>query len=362
MTEVRTRSRIGGLDAARGVAVIAMIYVHLVPADGGVGISKVFTTLVTLFEGKFAALFFVVAGVASALQVKRQVDTKTLCKQLFRRYGLLAIVGVVMHRLVWSTEVLLALALIIPITSLVARRGSASLLVTIFAMVISIPFISLQLSSWFEADWLNSGSHAGDGFNCIATLRMLTINGSYPVVPWLALSCTGAYLYSFDLNDKLTRFRTLCCAALAVAIGCGAVMCAERVALPLNLARLLQCTWTPTSLPFLLINGGIATIMLVSLWHLTMERWPARMLAQCGKASLTHYMLHILVIALLLRHYYPDESWGANVGILAYVIYIVTGLWLTSIWFRRFNEGPLEILWRWASGPKRKSVPKGSSG
>lgn len=362
MTEVRTRGRIGGLDAARGVAVIAMIYVHLVPADGGVGASKVFTSLVALFEGKFAALFFVVAGVAAALQVKRQVKIHTLCKQLFRRYGLLAIVGVVMHRLVWSTEVLVALALIIPITSVIARRGTASLLVTIFVMVIAIPFISFQLSSWFETDWLNSGSHAGDGFNDISTLRMLTINGSYPVIPWLALSCTGAYLYSFDLNDKLTRFRTLCCAALAVVVGCSSVMCAESVALPVNLARLLQCTWTPTSLPFLLINGGIAVIMLVSLWRLTMERWPARVLAQCGKASLTHYVLHILVIAFLLRRYYPDESWGANVGILAYLIYIVTGLSLNSIWFKRYNEGPLEMLWRWASGPKRNGVPKGSSG
>ena len=54
--------RVTALDAARGIAILMMAYVHMVPSGGGTFAAKVTLTL----EGKAAVLFFILAGMTWA--------------------------------------------------------------------------------------------------------------------------------------------------------------------------------------------------------------------------------------------------------------------------------------------------------
>jgi hypothetical protein len=64
-----------------------------------------------------------------------------------------------------------------------------------------------------------------------------------------------------------------------------------------------------------------------------------------GRASLTHYVLHIGVAYSVLRLFYPDEDWVPRAGLWAILAYLGIGVPLTVIWFRHHTQGPLEMLW-----------------
>ena len=112
-------------------------------------------------------------------------------------------------------------------------------------------------------------------------------------------------------------------------------------------------TWVPTTLPFLLriASSGTATIAGLLWWDATrgLPRFTLP-LAALGRASLTHYMLHIVAVFAPLRLLYPDEDWPVRVGLCVFFGYLTLAFPLTMLWFRRFSRGPLESLWAWLSG------------
>jgi uncharacterized membrane protein YeiB len=77
----------------------------------------------------------------------------------------------------------------------------------------------------------------------------------------------------------------------------------------------------------------------------------ATLLALFGRASLTHYLSHILLLYVPLRAMTGHEEWSATVGVWAFVGYLAVAAPLTVLWFRRFKRGPAEALWAAASGP-----------
>ena len=93
--------RVGALDAARGIAILMMAYVHMVPSGGGTFAAKVTLGL----EGKAAVLFFILAGMTWA----RMSSDKPAA--IYRRAALYCAIGILIHTTIWNTEVLLPLGL-----------------------------------------------------------------------------------------------------------------------------------------------------------------------------------------------------------------------------------------------------------
>ena len=86
-----------------GLAVVAMVALHLIPTEGDdvVGWRSLVADTVSFTAGKCAALFCFGAGIVWAGRPATWGVT-------LRRAGLLLVLGILLGRLIWSTEVLTA--------------------------------------------------------------------------------------------------------------------------------------------------------------------------------------------------------------------------------------------------------------
>jgi uncharacterized membrane protein YeiB len=343
------------LDVARGRAVIWMIYVHLAPAEGArTPIGHVCTGLAQLLEDKAAALFCVLVGMSWAIQAQRAGKSRRWPRYVARHAVSLGVVGILLHALVWPTEILLPLAVMMVLSLAVFRAGRPALLLAILLLLIAAPVMTALFGNLVALDWTESGSHVADSAFGWATLRCLVYDDNYPIIPWLVFPLMGMLLTTRDWTSG-DRARSWFLAALPLAIGAQiyVIWAGGHADLLGNGRPYLDSTWTPTSVPFIVTAGSWALVVIVGLlWR---QGAVSRLrittsLAQLGRASLTHYILHICLVYGLLRRFFPAENWPLRVGIEAFLLYIAFAIPLTALWFRRFARGPLESLWASLSG------------
>ncbi|WP_395139128.1 heparan-alpha-glucosaminide N-acetyltransferase domain-containing protein [Armatimonas sp.] len=314
-------TRLPALDVARGIAVLGMIYLHLVGSQ-----------LANILEGRAAALFFLLAGMAWALQARHTPHPMKLA----RRALTLAVFGALFHRFVWPTEVLVPLALMMVLSILLWRAGQRTVWSVLVLILAVTPLVQAHLTHFVTTDWLDDGGHLADHGPGWATLRALVFDGNYPILPWLALPLLGVIAVA-GAGPTTERARRCFWGALVVT-----------VITQLPGERLGPTTWIPTTLPFLLrIGSSAATVIAGLLWWDGARGLPkiTQLLARLGQASLTHYVLHLVAVFAPLRLFYPDEDWPVHLGLWAFFGYVLLALPLTTLWFRHFSRGPLESLW-----------------
>lgn len=223
MTDLRSTTRIVGVDIARFVALAGMMATHIVPAfDAG---TSDLAFAHTLAGGRASALFAVLAGVSLALTTGRTTPVRG------RTFGSAA-VGVAVRAL-----------LIAGIGLALGRYDSGiAVILTYYAVlfVLGIPFLLLTARWLFllAGAWLvvvpvlaqlirrrlPERGYDNPSFRSLQDpaqlLGELTFTGAYPAVPWLAYLLVGMAIGRTDL----TRWRTP--AVLAVV---GAVLVAASV-------------------------------------------------------------------------------------------------------------------------------------
>lgn len=346
------------LDLARGLAVVGMIYMHLVPTEDAASFAgHAWTAAARLLEGKSAALFCLLAGMAWQIQAERSSGSPHFRRYVLRRALALALAGAAFHALVWPTEILLPLALMMVLALTVRRAGPRAILALAVLLMATAPLVPALLGERIAADWGPDGTPLADSAPGWATARYLLLDGSYPVVPWLAFPLVGMLMLAGGL-PPVARARRWFWIALAIAIPVQIWVRwagAHEAALG-DLAPFLLGTWVPTSVPFVLVAGGAAVAVVSGLaWLHGANKMPTLVLplAMFGRASLTHYILHICVVIVPLRMIWPEEDWPVRVGTLAFALYVAVALPLTVLWFRGRSHGPLEGAWARASGRAR---------
>ena len=300
-------SRQVALDVARGLAVVGMVFLHPVPVQG---------RALTRREGKAAALFCVLGGIVWA-------RPSALWSYTLRRALVLAVVGVLLHRFVWSTEVLVPLALMMVLTKALRRVA----LPVAALLVLATPLLLTRFAGVVAADWLDDGGHAADHALGWVTVRFLLLDGNYPLIPWLAFPL----LHPLFATPPKPRFWAALVLGTLVHLG--------------MMTGVLTSTWVPTSMPFVLQVGSTAVALVSGLQWVELKL-PRLLLAfaTLGRTSLTHYLLHLLAVIVPLRLRYPDEGWPRSVGLWAFALYFLVALPLTHLWLRRFPRGPIEAL------------------
>ena len=339
MTEL-ARPREAALDLARGLAVLGMAFMHLVPMDAhGPLLDRGLAVLARGLEGRAATLFCLLAGMAWALQGARHGDSHRFPGYLRRRAAFLALLGAALQAGPWTTEVLLPLALMMLLAFALRAAGPRALVAG-----------GLLLAG--AAPWLVARGAVGPETLAGApgVLRFLLVDGHYPLVPWLAFPLLGMAAWDRGWLGPDRAGRTC-----LISLGLHGVMLAG-VALAGARHPQLALTWTPPSLPFVLAqaSGALAGVAGLAWWHgrRGLPAWTAP-LADLGRASLSHYLLHLLVAYLPLRLAHPLEDWSARLGFAVWLGYFALALPLTRRWFARRSRGPLEGLWALASGPSR---------
>ncbi len=354
----RTHERYVALDLARGLAVIGMIYMHLVPTEGAASLAgHIWTGAGRLIEGKSAALFCLLAGMAWQIQAERSSGSPHFRRYVLRRALALALAGAAFHAFVWPTEILLPLALMMVLALTVRRAGPRAIAALAILLVAAAPLVPAALGGRVNADWGPDGTPLADSAPGWATARYFLLDGSYPVVPWMAFPLVGMLMLGGGL-PQLPRARRWFRIALAIAIPAQFWVRwagAHQDALG-DFAPFLLGTWVPTSVPFVLVAGGTAVAVVAGLaWLYGARRLPSAVLplAMFGRASLTHYIMHVCLVIVPLRLIWPEEDWPVRVGALAFALYVALALPLTTLWFRHRSHGPLEGAWARASGRAR---------
>src|SRR5680860_850504 len=174
-------ARIGGIDAARALAIIGMVMIHFGPrgddAEGVLG------WLYSLAHGRASILFVVIAGIGVSLLGRSAQEDATIT--LLYRSAVLLPLGLALQRLDHGILVILQYyAVYFGVAALALRLRDRTLLHAAAAVAVAGPVLYLgawiRQPEWFTRPAVELGAPLG------AVAVDLVLAGSYPVVTWAA--------------------------------------------------------------------------------------------------------------------------------------------------------------------------------
>ena len=356
----RRRSRLVGVDAARGLAVLGMIAVHVLPPtmdDGSPSLAE------SVAAGRSSAAFAVLAGVGVALAT-RGGDRWRQRLQLALRALLIGALGLQLGTLDTSVAVILAyyavfFLLLLPVLGWPPRR----LLAAAATVAVVAPVVSFLLRP--ELEGLGLGNPTWSSLDAPGPLAAeLLLTGVYPAVPWSAYLLLGLAVGRLGLDRAGTALR-LVAAGVVLAVGAALVSAlllgplggyealAETYDVPRELVEQAadeskfgnvstdSAWWLAvdarhaSTTPDLVGTAGSALAVLGVC--LLLARRVALLLvpfAAVGSMPLTLYSLHLVVLHLTDTD--DPERY--------YLLQVATALVVAPLWRRYVGRGPLEAL------------------
>jgi uncharacterized protein len=379
--------RVDAVDLARGIALVAMMFVHLGPQwtgeDPPVG--------QMLASGRAAPLFAMLAGVALSLVHRRDPGGAGSARATCLRAIVLVVLGlslgspdrVPVYVILASYGVLIVLAL--PLRGLPARALLA--LGLLWAVVAPVALLWLQIEHdpvfadqavW--SDLVPPWSLAGELF----------VWGPYPASVWFAYVLVGMAVGRLDLGRPRTAVSVLAggVALLAVSLGGGALAIAAgafdrlpayapahgwrqlfvRGAYPFEPAtwRELWLVGEHTSRPLNVLGATGSALVVIGLCALVVRLPRARAvlapLRAAGAMTLSLYTVHVLWSWwLAARAVTSDDPFGWNGTYGDWLLQAVVLCAVATVWLRFVPRGPLETLVRLVStrstGRGRQNAP-----
>ena len=302
-------SRIGSLDAVRGVVMILMAIDHVrvysgVP-PGGPTAGVFFTRWITHFV---APAFVFLAGTAAYLHGRKPGDRAALSKFLFVRGAWLVLLELTIIRVAWTfnfdfAHYMLAGVIWVIGCSMIIMAAAVHLPLRVIG-AIGVAIIALHnVTDLFR----ESLTHAFGPNGPNALLKILYFDGGigplfilYVIVPWVGVMMAG-YAFGSIMEAPPERRRAIC-------LRLGFALTALFVLLRWldvsgdphrwhdspSLFRFLGTTKYPASLLFLLMTLGPMFLLLASA-----EKWRGRIanvLTTFGRVPMFYYLLHIPLI------------------------------------------------------------------
>lgn len=369
----RQRSRLAGVDVARGVALLGMMAVHVFPAvspqDGR-------TTLVHhLASGRASALFAVLAGVGLALLSggpRPRVD-RALLRGVVVRAAVVALVGLVLGQLDSGLAVILVYYGVLFLVALPLLRLRAPVLgaLAVLAALVT-PVLSFLVRPSLPERLLGNPSVGALLLDPERLATTLLVTGYYPVLCWTTYLCAGLAVGRLDLTSRAVAVRLAAggavlaaAASLVSALLLGPLGGLDRIAAEVdggldvdvraevagNQFGNVPAGGTPwwlatdaphSSTPFDLLHTTGTALLVLGLALLLAPRLGllVRPLGALGAMTLTLYSVHVLVVSLTDGDR-ADVLWSAQVVVFAA---------FALLWLRARPRGPLETVVATAAG------------
>lgn len=320
MTHPGTGSpRIVALDVVRGVALCGILLVNLRPiasearrpAPDEIPEDPVWLGVLT--QQRFYVIFALLFGIGFALLVdaaSARTDRPRLV--LLRRLVALLAIGLVHRFLLWGGDVLTVYALV--------------------GLVVLLP------STWLPR-------RVVAGLAAVVTVAALVIGGGGPLLI-AGLFLSGAALVRYGVVQRIER------STAAVALG-GAVCAAAAVPAVWWQLAVDDAGQTRARGVAGLLMAGVYVGVLLVLLHTPLRRVLVTVFAPLGRMALTNYLgatVAVLLVVAVLDH---PERWSTTVVLTLAAIVLATQWAVSTLWLRRFRQGPLEWLWRWATWGSR---------
>ena len=350
-----TSSRLDGVDAARGLALLGMFAVHLLP---GIGVDGTPTWTEEVARGRSSAAFALLAGVALALAHGRRTPLRGrvwagASAGLLVRCLLIGLLGLLLGDLGSGLAVILAYyAVLFALAAPLMALGPRTLAGIAVAFVVLVP-IGSHLVRDDLAPKRGSSPVLEDLGEPGVLLTELTLTGYYPVLAWAAYLAAGMAVGRLALDQRPVALR-LAVGGVALAVGSRVLSAAlvglpaAQEAVPSDATEIIHSGTTPpttgwwlviaephTATPFdLATTIGSALAVLGVMLLLAPLLGPALLpLAYMGSMTLTLYTMHVLAVAAELGPGDPEELW---------VVHAVTALLAATLWRLTAPRGPLE--------------------
>lgn len=385
MRTSRSGKRVTGIDAARGIALLGMMAIHVLPEfDDGFQP----TTVWIIASGTSAALFALLAGVGLSIENRSDPAAEARAGQAARaalamRAAAIAGIGLLLGQIDIPASVILSyygvmFALAIPLLGLGARTLAAC----------AIGFATLgALVSWLLADSLPDLGIYDPSLRFLVTdpggtLSALLVTGVYPAIPWMAYLCAGLAIGKLDMRSPDTQLRVF---LTGLSLAVGTALASALLLGPLGGKEALVSSmrgwlgageveevliWGPaggvplesgwwhvalspySNTVFELLNtlGVAMAVFGAMLWAGERLSWAMRPLCIMGSMTLTLYTLHLLFLATGVWEGRPVLSLWAQVG---------SGLLFAVLWTNVSGRkrGPLEhAVALLAGGARRRAL------
>lgn len=348
-----------GIDVARALAVIGMIIVNfkIVFGDNGIGWIK---SLASVFDGRAAATFVVLAGVGLALMTNSAIasnDPKQLGivrNRIIKRALFLFVVGI-SYLPIWTADILHFYGIYMAITIVVLSHKKKTILAFAIAFIIAFPIL---MTLWdYEVGW-NFETLDYHGFWTIkGFMRNLFFNGFHPVVPWTAFMLFGYWFGKLNLqNDKLVKkifwISTATFTAIQITSQLAISFLSEGNAKTAKELVEIIGTHPMPPLPMYMLNGVSIAFAIISACIIIAKQFEnnaiINALNKTGQLALTFYVAHVVIGMGIVELLHPFKMGSYSIGFsVAYaLVFSFLCLVFAVIWKKFYSFGPLEWIMR----------------
>lgn len=361
------RSRVRGIDVARGIAIVGMVMIHIGPqtVPGGGALGAAYRSA----HGRASILFIVLAGIGVSLLAggRHGATPGAVGARLWWRALVLLPLGLALQSLPVNVAVILQYyAVYFVVASLLVRLGDRVLLAVAATGLTAGPVIVLWLQRTVPG-WFEPGVPAWNDASRI--VRDILLTGYYPVAVWIAPLATGMWLGRRDLRAPATPWRMLAGGAIVAAVG---FVSSDLLVGALGPAtsdgdwRQLAVVVPHNEMPLWVVTASGIAVAITGSCILVARRLPRLVwpMVAFGQLALTVYVLHILVLAWRPEWLVRDGFAAAWASIGRFTLISVA---LATAYRLVAARGPLEILLRapWQGGgprPASRPVPPGARG
>lgn len=353
------KKRIIGIDVARAFAVIGMIIVNFKVVFGENG-AHWLKSFASVFDGKAAATFVVLAGVGIALMTKTALKNNDKTKLKIVRFRIakkalfLFIVGS-SYIAIWPADILHFYGVYMAITILLVASSNKTILISAISLIIVFPILMIFWN--YETGWdfdtlAYQGLWTFKGF-----IRNLFFNGFHPVIPWTAFMLFGYWFGTKDLhNDKFIKKTCWVSGIIFIFIQAASylsilVLSEGNQEYAKELTEIIGTNPMPP-LPVYMFNGISVAFVTITGCILIAKRFEHTMiidaLNKMGQLALSFYVAHVVIGMGIVAVINPSKmgKYTVQFSVTYALAFSLSCIIFAVIWRKHKKFGPLEWLMR----------------
>ncbi|MGI9645577.1 MAG: DUF418 domain-containing protein [Ilumatobacteraceae bacterium] len=351
-----SRRRLPGPDVVRAVALIGVVVMnyhgYLILRGGSRSTDTVVGRLFDPWTGplatRFAATFVLVAGVGVTLMTRRALGDPARVRELrwtLVRRGLLLYLGGLFLEEIWPGTIIPFYGGMFVIAAALFTLRSRWLLAV--GVVAALAGWAIRTWRFWRAEdgdsmaWLTSPGGSARGY-----VFDLFVNGTHPLLPWLAFMCAGMLLGRI-LTVAWWRPATL---------GAGFALYSVSTMMAATATTEFQLTVLSTDpydrgLVYLANALGTALIAYAVIdWLAEWFTTALDPLRRAGQMTLTLYIAHVLVFNFVVDWMGWIEPGGLDIALAFALAFWVAGIATATWWSRHLGRGPAERVYRMIGG------------
>jgi uncharacterized membrane protein YeiB len=357
------KKRIIGIDVARALAVIGMIIVNFKIVFGENGTHWI-KSIASVFDGKAAATFVVLAGIGLALMTNSSIENNDLPKlkiarnRILKRALFLFIIGI-SYIQIWPADILHFYGIYMVIILLLLSRSKRTILISAISIIIAFPIL---MTFWdYEAGWNFNTLEYQRFWTINGFMRNLFFNGFHPVIPWTSFILFGFWFGKQDLH-KHTFIKKTFWISTTIFISIQALsyfsisfLSEGNQETALELAQIIGTSPMPP-LPIYMFNGIAIAFTIISACIIIAKKFENSFiidaLNKTGQLALTFYVAHVIIGMGIIEAIDPSKmgNSSAECSVTYALGFSLFCILFAVIWRKYKKHGPLEWLMRKIAG------------